>query len=619
MITKKDVIIMMLCIIIVIIGTAAEAFAEVDAIVSDEKPFSDGDRIWFCNMSGGEFGSEMILVESGGRYGLIDTGNRYQDSIEDFDGTVYGAARSSELSCQTYGRNGRDAMIYIVETLGVNHLDFIISTHSHSDHIGGIPEIADLVIIEGNGEKHSLIDSSTLYLYKSYRHINNKEDDLKRSSANSWHNQAFSYQALKAMMDKGAIIVDVSFAGFDQINTVSSIINNELQKICKESSAENLCYDEGNKVDHYDDKVSFKWANMSIDLYNLFSHDNTVNENVNSIATVITVGDNSIYSAGDINVYDQTEQKIAKAIYDDHGSIELVKASHHGYNYSNSKFLIDAFKPRVMVITSGRTSTSQSAPSQSYKTMKYYAQKTFGTEFFEVGASEKMLVSEFGEDGIHELTEEDHKPTLISADKCFESVTTVDGWSGWYQNYDSADDAVWYYFIDGKPATGWQRINGNWYFFDEEGLMLFNTWIEDESGRSWLTRNGSMAINKWVLIDDEWYFFKENGYMAVNEWTKDSLGWMWMNADGRITKNKWIQSKGEWYYLNASGYMASDEWAKDSSGWMYMNSSGKITKNAWTQYKDDWYYLKGDGYMATGSVFIGAKSYKFGSDGKWLG
>lgn len=122
-------------------------------------------------------------------------------------------------------------------------------------------------------EKHSLIDPSTLCSYKSYRHINNKEDDLKGRSSNSWHNQAFSYLVLKAMLNKGAIAVDVSFAEFDQ-----------------------------------------------------------------------------------------AEQKIVKTIYDDHGNIELVKTSHHGYNYSNSKYLIDTFKPKVMVVTSRRTSINKSAP-----------------------------------------------------------------------------------------------------------------------------------------------------------------------------------------------------------------------------------------------------------------
>lgn len=639
---KNILFILLLSIVMIAVATAGLAYADSDALIPGDKPFADCDRIWFLNVSGGEFGSEMILVESDGRYGLIDSGNRYQDTIEDVDGTLYEAPRSSELSSQTPGRNGKDAMKYIIETLGVDHLDFIISTHSHSDHIGGIPEIAELNIVGKNGDTHSLIDESTVYFYKSYRHISPKEDDMADKDPDSWHNQAFSYQALRAVMAKGAALADVSFVSFGKAEDLADVINIALDGIAWQTGIEGLNYDAGTTGDPMDDKLSFSWGNMDFDLYNLYPAENALSENVNCIAAVITVDGHKIYTAGDLDVENQTEQRIAEAIALDHGEIDLVKVSHHGLNYSNSRTLVDLFRPETMIITTARSSTEEIGPSPSYRTMKYYAEKYFGTKFYEVGASDRILAADFegGTLNVYEGVGEGPDAALINAEGCLDRGMPGDGWTGWYQNYNTICDAVWYYFVNGMPATGWQRIGGDWYLFDEEGLMLFNTWVEDEMGRAWLTWTGRLAINKWVFIDGDWYFFKENGYMAVNEWISDGTGkcyvgedgrmlrstwfekdgkrvyidsdghiatnmwvwdeggWMWMGSDGMIVKNKWIKSLDEWYYLKPNGYMAADEWAKDKTGWMWMNSNGKVVKNQWIRSKGEWYFLKASGYMA---------------------
>ena len=50
-----------------------------------------------------------------------------------------------------------------------------------------------------------------------------------------------------------------------------------------------------------------------------------------------------------------------------------------------------------------------------------------------------------------------------------------------------------------------------------------------------------------------------------------------------------------------------------------MDSTGHIAKSRWLKEGGDWYYLKADGYMATGNIVIDGKTYRFDSDGKWLG
>ena len=50
-------------------------------------------------------------------------------------------------------------------------------------------------------------------------------------------------------------------------------------------------------------------------------------------------------------------------------------------------------------------------------------------------------------------------------------------------------DGSWYYLGsagDGAMKTGWQKINGNWYYMYGSGVMASNAWVGgyyvDESG-----------------------------------------------------------------------------------------------------------------------------------------
>ena len=565
-----------------------------------ERLSDEQERVWFYNMSGGTFGADMILVESNGRFGLIDTGNRYEDTIQGEDGTVYEVTPEEELSCQTEGRNGRDAMIYMIETLGVDHLDFIIATHAHSDHIGGIPEIADLQVRDQAGNTHPLIDSSTLFLYKEYKHISGQEDDLAERPTDSWHNDTFIYQALQAMNRCGAVCVDVSTGmSVSEGDVITADFSGVLQTMQEVSALREVSYESRLADTPYDDRLRFVWQDMTLDLYNLFSARNTRNENINSIVTVVTAGGHKVFLGGDINTSRRAEQKLAATIAEDHGHMDVMKVSHHGYRGSNSKELVDLLQPEVMVNTGYQTEWDVSL---SYRSLKYYAGTVYGTVFYESGAAEKMLAVSLAEDapGIREVTGEGQDMQFVSADGCLQTTVPEDGWSSWIQEMNASNGTLWYYFRDGKPQTGWDRIKGDWYFFQQDGFMTQDEWASDSVGWYYFDTTGRLVMNSWIEKDGEWYFLKEDSYMAADEWAKDKSGWCWMDSSGRITRDQWIQDNGEWYYLKADGYMAANEWAKESGGWMWMGANGKAVRSKWIQDNGEWYYLKADGYMAAG-------------------
>ena len=575
-------------------GYAANGFIRNDQFKTS------GNRIYFYNMEGGAGSSDMILVESNGNWGLIDAGHRYAGTITDENGTEWDATVSN-LSCQAAGKNGRDAMNYMIDTLGVDHLDFIIGTHGHSDHIGGIPEIADLKVTDRWGREHDLVDASTVYFYKSYHHTGSQDDDLGEDSITySWHTQAFYYQAVQAIAGHGGQKVDVSCGILTaEGESVSADQSENISKMDASGNFDAISYESGKETDPYDDRLAFRWEDMEFDLYHLFSVEGALNDNVNSLVTVITCNGHNVFTAGDMDTQLQVEQKLAAIVEEDHGHFDLVKMSHHGiFNGSNSQEFIDCLQPVIMISTNHWTNIKEPSPVGVYSSVKYYAAKQYGTKIYAAGLADRMLEADLSDDDIqiYNITGEGKDAVRESAETCLDSGLIQDGWSAWGKEIYTNAINDYFYFVNQEAVTGWNEINGKRYYFAEDGLMH----------RGWLTENGkTYYLNDamqtgWKQIDGEWYCFDKNGALITSGWAKDSTGWMWMDETGRITKDAWINVDGFSYYLDPNGYMASATWIQNDSSWYYLKASGQMASGEWLKDKGHWYYFKPDGRMASG-------------------
>ncbi len=214
---------------------------------------------------------------------------------------------------------------------------------------------------------------------------------------------------------------------------------------------------------------------------------------------------------------------------------------------------------------------------------------------------------------------------------------------GWYSRkgvYDNGEAwTSWYYAgKDGALKSGWQKIDGKWYYFD-------GSWTDPETGKTY-TYPPIMISGTVTQINKTYYAFKGSGEMIVGwgqPWISYSgtgdwkTTWVYANADGSLVKG-WKKIDGKWYYFwedwpemvrdsimvfvdgkpsyglvdpdkavlyafKKSGAMAENEWYEDKwvwedeegkehseSDWYYAGKDGAL-KKGWFQDKGKWYYL----------------------------
>ncbi len=648
-------------------------FSALPSYALEQNQAPDG-TVYFYNLCGrGYLNGDCIFIQSGDSWGMIDTGHRYENTITDSTGRLMNASREQGLSNQEQYKNGREAVLFMMENYGLKHIDFIIATHSHSDHIGGVPEIAELKSNDENGNSSYIVDENTVYFYKQYRHINNRNDDLENPLGDSWHNQAFYYQAVKAMQQRGALLVEVSKGGtFGIPGKYAASFADDLKAINNMPSLSGAYYNGGAAKDYYDDVLSFRMGALQISLYNLFAHNSSFDENVNSIAAVITNGSQKIVSMADLNIEDEAEQKTAAAISKTFGTVDLFKANHHGSNsYSNSGALIDSLQPKYVVITRNDPIATQLSNRGGLSLAMLYAKENYGTDFYEVGATGFALAAELSAQGLefYAVSQSESGVEFTDASPCINMVSPTEGWNAWPTEIAGYSD--YFYIENGSFHTGWLDYNENRYYFAENGQMLrgwleiegkqyffaysgemktgwvknggwyymksdggYETgWLKLKDGIYYLGTDGVMVTGAyiidgnvfvfdasgdmqtgWVKAGGEWYYCGDDG-CALTGWQKIGGKWYFFDDYG-VMQTEWHREGGSWFYLGADGAMKTG-WQKIGGIWYYFNEHG-VMQVSWTRLGGIWYYFNSSGAMQTGAQRINGRTYKFSASGAWV-
>ena len=462
------------------IPTAAPTPAPTPIPTAAPTPTPKPTKIHFINTGN----SNAFVLESDGHFALIDASDPYGD------GTKWDQKNSK------YSVNHVKAYL---KQIGVDKLDVVIASHSHSDHIGGMKQIAE-----------SYVNSNTKYYYRKYEKTS---DDIYNSD---WDNQGFYDRSVTAMKKAGASLVDVTnetisfkLGSFDvDILNTAKPRNNELIKIGNSSYADG--------------------------------------ENKNSLAVYVKYGNYSVLFAGDME--EQDEMDVAKKV----GKVNVLQMGHHGGNTASQPAFINAVKPDIVILPTNIFSLS----NEFFRISSIRLAQRNGAKIYITDNVSDAIVANcssntcsIGNDGQINFS--------VKQSGSWENVT-YNGNSVWLyfdkngipvENKWIEDSGKNYYLgTSGRMIIGWKELKWsggtNWFYFDSNGAMVIG-WQE-------LKWNGGT----------NWFYFDSNGAMATGwkelEWSGGKSWFYFDPSDGYMYANTTKSINGKNYHFNGNGVCDSD-------------------------------------------------------------
>jgi beta-lactamase superfamily II metal-dependent hydrolase len=231
----------------------------------------------------------------------------YSIDVEGGQSTLFVSPSGESLLIDTGwpGFNGRDAdrIVAAAKAAGVSKLDYVLITHFHRDHVGGITQLAAKMPIG------KLID-----------HGPNLEDsDVTREDYAAYEKVAANHKRLtlkpgQRVPIKGVEVLVLTAAG------------NHLSKPLRGAGQPNSACSAEPKP------------------------ETDTTENSKSLGTLITYGKFKVLDLGDLTKDKELELVCPKNLI---GTVDLFIISHHGSNQSNSKALVSAIRPKAAIMNNG--------------------------------------------------------------------------------------------------------------------------------------------------------------------------------------------------------------------------------------------------------------------------
>jgi competence protein ComEC len=206
------------------------------------------------------------------------------------------------------GNEGRDAdrILAAAKDAGISKIDYVVITHFHTDHVGGVPQLAAKIPIG------TFID-----------HGDNRES-TDPATMQGWN----AYQQLLA----GGKYKRISVKPGDTlpVRGIHAVVVSS----------------DGAPIDHHLPGAGAE--NRSCKDAQQYPADQT--ENARSVGSVITFGKLRILDLGDLT----SDKEIGLICPQNRlGKIDIYIVSHHGWNQSGSPALLSAIAPRVAIMDNG--------------------------------------------------------------------------------------------------------------------------------------------------------------------------------------------------------------------------------------------------------------------------
>ena len=184
--------------------------------------------------------------------------------------------------------------------------------------------------------------------------------------------------------------------------------------------------------------------------------------------------------------------------------------------------------------------------------------------------------------------------------------------SGWNT---TENGTVQYLNTRGKPLTGWQSIDGNWYYFAPETGAMATGWVE-ESGKHYYLDASGIRRTGWLKLSDGTYFVDPDTGAAASGWTEKDGDTYYLTETGKVATGL-TEIDGQFYFLGqdgkrVSGWTISDGkryfltdgiittgWADTELGRCFFLDDGTLGFG-WTETDEGRYYLTENGTIGTG-------------------
>ena len=252
-------------------------------------------QIYFVDVEGGQ---ATLFVTPAGESLLIDTG--------------------------WPGGNGRDAdrIVAAAKKGGLSKIDYVLITHFHMDHVGGVPQLAERISVGtfiDHGPNRETSDTSTEQGYEAYQKLlaTGKYQHIIAKPGDTLPIKGFTATVISSDGD----LIDHPLPGGGEENSY-----------CKTSEA--------------------RPADQS--------------ENARSLGVLITFGKLRFLDLGDLT-WDKEMQLMCPI--NKLGHVNILVVSHHGLYQSSSPALVDAIHPQVAIMDNGATKGGSKATLDMFKSV----------------------------------------------------------------------------------------------------------------------------------------------------------------------------------------------------------------------------------------------------------
>ena len=593
----------------------ALAFALVAAALSPSPAqASAADRIHIVSISG----SDAILIESDGVFGMVDSG-------EDNDYPSGDDPRYPSRPGIVAGEGFEDEVISYMRSVGVtqDNFEFYIGTHPHSDHIGSAdeiirefhpkrvytPEYRDEFI----SDDRALWDNLYVYdnLIQAARDVGaslilnldpnapvapNPEADLPTSPSVSNDDQGASApdQAQEPLPEAEPMTAEEVARAFGVDPTDPANPNNP--ETLPHGYVMVPTSDDPNEVFNTDPdsattgNPSFSLGSLTIEIMNYgddYKYHPVPDANYFSWGVKVTAANGrSAFLAGDICNYNGDESRLAPRV----GHVDLLKMAHHGFSGSNTPAYLETLHPSIAI----QTADFEWLPMSVVDTLC-----SLGTRHYTTPEARERGIGAI----VTTLSDSSVKVNVASDEVVYRTRESTPYLTAYANGLKTI-------------LNGWILFNERWYWFDGGSSAVEDRWLSYGGYWYYLGSSGSMVASDWASDGNHWWLLDEQGRMITTSgWQSVGGAWYWLNAGGAMASDEWVWDGRDWYRLAPDGAMQTG-WYSDGSHWYYLDpGDGGRMKAGWLLLDGEWYHLASDGSMETGWLKEGSSWYHLASDG----